>query len=402
MLTQDNFVKFFATGKKIAATTLKNRVSFLFKQYRDIGGNANDLSYLNSYSKVIRHINESKSDEARKTYLFHTLALLNTKSGKIVGDDARQKFQVAAIRAREKSKKQSLDNVATNKQQINFVSIDGLTRQLETKIHELFAEYDMSHKAAKINDADYAKWDIESDRKNIRSFARELQRLMMLACYCYQPALRSDCSTLKITSAAVNRLDPKTNWIQVLRGGRIRLIMNDFKNIKTFGKQTIEVENIHLKRYLKYWIDLLGRLLGSKAEHLFIYQLSPVKPVKLISTTREAFSKAFSRNSDKFFNRPQTVNSMRHAWEKKFQEDPAYQHMTQAERQAFHHKLLHGTFTGQLYNWQRRGFSDMQEYSIRQYGMFLSIPKMLIPNIYHDESMQGLDQGHQTMLSKRT
>jgi len=52
------------------------------------------------------------------------------------------------------------------------------------------------------------------------------------------------------------------------------------------------------------------------------------------------------------------VNSLRHAWEKKIQEDPEYQRMTQGDRQALHHKLLHGVFTGQLYNWQRRGYSD--------------------------------------------
>ncbi|EGZ30227.1 hypothetical protein PHYSODRAFT_323634 [Phytophthora sojae] len=275
MLTRDDFVKFFSTRKQVAASTLKNRVAFLFKH-----------------------------DEARKTYLFHVIALINTKAGKIVEADARQKFQAAAVRARNKSKKQSLDNAIKNS-----------------------------------ND-DFTRWDIASDRKNIQSFARDLQRAMMLACYVYQPALRSDWSTLKITSAAVNRLDPKQNWIHVLRGGRIRLLMNDFKNAKSFGKHIIEVENVHLKRYLKYWTDLLGRLLGSKPEHLFIYQLSPVKDVILISTTREAFSKAVARNSDKIFNRPQTANSFRHAWKKKIQEDPAYQRMTQAERQALHHKLF--------------------------------------------------------------
>jgi predicted protein tyrosine phosphatase len=359
MLTQDDFVKMLSTGKKLAASTIKNRVSYLFKQYRHIGGNANDLSYLNSYSKVIRHINESsKSDERRKTYIFHVISLVGTKAGKIVSDDARQKYQSAAQRAREKSKKQSLENVATDKQHLNYVSIDGLTRQLETKIHELFAEYEMNYKDAKISDADFAKWNIESDRKNVITFARELQRCVMLAAYCYQPALRSDWSTLKITSAAVNRLDPNLNWIQILRGGRIRLHLNDFKNRKTFGKHIIEVDSPHLKRYLKYWITLLERLLGNKPEYLFIYQLSPVKEVKLISNTREAFSKAIARNSEKLFNKPQTVNSLRHAWEKKIQEDPEYQRMTQGNRQALHHKLLHGVFTGQVYNWIRRGYSD--------------------------------------------
>ncbi|ETP00230.1 hypothetical protein F441_22349 [Phytophthora nicotianae CJ01A1] len=358
MLSRDDFVKFLSSGKKIAATTLKNRAGFLFKQYRDIGGNADDLSYLNSYSKVIRHINENGSEEVRKTYLFHVVALLNTKAGKVVDAETRQKIIAASIRLRNKSKKQSLHNIATDKQQSNFISIYGMTGQLETYIHKLFADYDMSHKSTKISDDDFVKWNIPSDRKNIKSFARDLQRCMMLACYVYQPALRSDWPTLKITSAAVKRLDDKQNWIQVLRGGRIRLIMNDFKNVKSFGKHTIEVENVHLKRYLRYWINLLERLLGSEPEHLFIYQLSPVKEVKLISTTRHTFGKAISRNSEKIFNKPQSVNSFRHAWEIKFQQDPAYRYMTQAERQALHNKLLHGVFTGQLYNWQRRGFSE--------------------------------------------
>jgi hypothetical protein len=95
MLTQDDFVKMLSTGKKLAASTIKNRVSYLFKQYRHIGGNANDLSYLNSYSKVIRHINESsKSDEGRKTYIFHVISLIGTKAGKIVSDDASRRLSV--------------------------------------------------------------------------------------------------------------------------------------------------------------------------------------------------------------------------------------------------------------------------------------------------------------------
>lgn len=351
MLTKDNFAAMLSASKKLAATTIKNRASYLFKQYRQIGGNADDLSYLNNYNKVVRHINEStESDEGRKTYLWHVVSLINTEAGKIVSDDARGKYQEAAQRAREKSKTQSLDNTATDKQQENYVSIDELTKQLEAKISDLFAGYEMSHEAAKISDADFAKWNIESDRRDIRSFSRELQRCVMLACYCYQPALRSDWSTLKITSAAVNRLDPKLNWIQFLRGGRIRLHMNDFKNRSTFGKYIVEVENAHLKKLLKYWINLLERLLGGKPEYLFIYQLSPLLEVKLVSNARAAFSKAIARNSEKIFSKPQSVNSLRHAWEKKIQSDPAYHYMTQAERQALHNKLLHGIEMGQLYN----------------------------------------------------
>jgi hypothetical protein len=43
----------------------------------------------------------------------------------------------------------------------------------------------MNYKAAKISDADFAKWNIESDRKNIKSFARatamRYARLLLLS-----------------------------------------------------------------------------------------------------------------------------------------------------------------------------------------------------------------------------
>ncbi|ETI42657.1 hypothetical protein F441_12233 [Phytophthora nicotianae CJ01A1] len=63
MLSRDDFVKFLLSSKTVAATTLKNQAAFLFKPYRDIDGSADNLIYLNSYSKVIRHINENRRKE---------------------------------------------------------------------------------------------------------------------------------------------------------------------------------------------------------------------------------------------------------------------------------------------------------------------------------------------------
>lgn len=354
MFTKDSFVAMLSQNSKLSALTIRNRASFLFKQYREIGDNAGDLSYINRYSEVIKHINDSaKNDEGRKTYLFHVIGLFNTDAGKVIDDDTRKKFLDAAQLARERSKKQSLENVATPKQQTNYVSIDDLTIQLESKIQQLFADYGLKQ-STKISNADFAKWDIGSDRKNIKSFARELQRCIMLACYCYQPALRSDWSTLRVSSGALKSLDPSKNWIQILRNGRIRLVMNDFKNVASFGKHIIDVESARLKRHLKYWINLLERLLEKKPEYLFIYQLSPILDVKLVSNSREAFAKAIARNSVKLFDKPQTVNSFRHAWEKKIQDDSSYQGMTQAQRQTQHSKLLHSTMMGQAYNLKDR------------------------------------------------
>jgi hypothetical protein len=352
MLTRDDFVKMLTTGKPLAEATIRARSSYLFKLYRDIGNGADDLSWMNQYSKVIKHVNESKSMEARKTKLFHILSLLDSKAGKGVDATAKKQFRAAATRARNQSMTRTAENFATKDQLDMYVPLADMTKQLDEGFTRLFTEYDMPLTAKKISNDDFEKWDIPSDRKNIKSFARDLQKLLMLACYVYQPPLRSDWSTLEITSAAINKLSNDKNWLQVLRGGRIRIIMNKFKNIKHMGAQSVEVDSPVLKRYLRYWIDLLTRLSGSSPNQLFIWRLSPDKTVQMSTTNRESFGKALSRASEGTLSKRQTVNSFRHAYEIALQRDPKYQNLTVAARDRAHGQLLHSHRTGLLYNWQ--------------------------------------------------
>ncbi|GMF28194.1 unnamed protein product [Phytophthora fragariaefolia] len=130
--------------------------------------------------------------------------------------------------------------------------------------------------------------------------------------------------------------------------------MNKFKNVKHMGAQAVEIDSPRLKRYLRYWIDLLTRLTGESPKQLFIWRLSPDKDVKLSTTNCESFSKVLSRASEGVLSKRQTVNSFRHAYEKHIQTDPKYQKMTVAERDRALGQLLHPHRTGLLYNWQVR------------------------------------------------
>jgi hypothetical protein len=298
MLTRDSFVKMLSAGKPLSEATIRARSSYLFKLYRDEGNGADDLSFLNAYSRIIKHVNESKSMEARKTKLFHILSLVDSKASKGVDATAKKQFRAAATRARNQSMARTVENIATPDQLAMYVPLADMTRQLDEGFTKLFAAYELPLSAKKMSADDYAKWDTPSDRTNIKSFARDLQKLLMLSCYIYQPPLRSDWSTLEITGAAITKLSKDQNWIQVLRGGRIRILMNKFKNVKHMGAQAIEVDSPVLKRYLRYWIDLLTRLSGSAPKQLFIWRLSPDKDVQMSTTNRESFGKALMRACD--------------------------------------------------------------------------------------------------------
>ncbi|KAG6576540.1 uncharacterized protein IUM83_08905 [Phytophthora cinnamomi] len=134
MLIREDFEKYLHSGKKLSDTTINKRVVYLAKLYRDIGGGSKDLSFLNAYSKVIKHIKESGSDESRETRLFHVVPLLNTPAGrKQVDKEAKKKIIGAAQQARKKSKVQSRPNVATSKQQNNYLGVDAMISTFQKK-----------------------------------------------------------------------------------------------------------------------------------------------------------------------------------------------------------------------------------------------------------------------------
>jgi hypothetical protein len=351
-LTKDDFAVMLSNGKKLSPTTIKNRVFYIWKLYRDIGDDATDLSFLGNYAKVMKYVRESEKTDVQKTRLFHILSMLETPAGKIVSVATKKRFRTAANKLRDAARVEAMDNTMTDKDKENYISLQQANLRLEAGIIDLFNKYEMP-RSRKISDEDFNKWNIEHDRKNIKTFARELQKHVLLGVYTWQPALRSDWGTLEITSASVNRLATDKNWLQVLRGGRVRIIMNVYKNAKSMGNQIIEVESLKLKQFIKYWINLIGRITGTSPQFLFWYELTANKPAKF-NSSRDNLTKAISRASDQILGTHLSVNSFRHMWEMDLQSTDDYKRATMAEKAELHRKLLHGTMMGQQYNFQRR------------------------------------------------
>ncbi|RLN75929.1 hypothetical protein BBJ28_00015155, partial [Nothophytophthora sp. Chile5] len=331
MLTKDNFEVMLRAGKPLADATITNRAYYITQLYKKIGNNARDLSFLGNAKAVIKETNSSKSIDVRKTRLFHVLSMLELPAGKVIPVAIKKSYRDMGNKLRDQARIDSLNNGSLIK---------------------LFENYKLSRNV-KMSGEDFGRLSTQSDRKNINTFARDLQRHMIVACYVWQPSLRSDWGTLEISSAAANWLDAKKNWLQVLRSGRIRIIMNNYKNAKSMGQQIIEIDSQKLKQYLKYWIDLMSRIMGSKIKYLFMYELTAQNEPKL-NSVRGTLTKAISRSSEQILQQKMSVNDFRHAWEMSIQNTQEYQRATQAERTEMHHQLLHGLAMGQQYNWMSR------------------------------------------------
>ncbi|RLN69191.1 hypothetical protein BBJ28_00022768 [Nothophytophthora sp. Chile5] len=352
MLTKNDFEAMMRAGKPLADATIMNRAYYIAQLYKKIGNNARDLSFLGNAKAVIKETNSSKSMDVRKTRLFHVLSMLELPAGKIVPVAIKKSYRDMANKLRDQARIDSLNNVMPEKAQGNLLSISEANTRLEGSLIKLFENYNLSRNV-KMSGEDFGRLSAQSDRKNIKTFARDLQRHMIVACYVWQPSLRSDWGTLEISSAAANRLDAKKNWLQVLRSGRIRIIMNQYKNAKSMGQQIIEIDSQKLKQYLKYWIDLMSRIMGSKIKYLFMYELTAQNEPK-INSVRGTLTKAISRSSEQILQQKMSVNDFRHAWEMSIQNTQEYQQATQLERTEMHRQLLHGLAMGQQYNWMSR------------------------------------------------
>ncbi|RLN95777.1 hypothetical protein BBJ28_00020628 [Nothophytophthora sp. Chile5] len=352
MLTKTDFEAMLRAGKPLSDATIKTRVYYIWKLYRDIGDNAKDLSFLGNSRVLIKYIRESPKVDVQKTRFFHVLSMLETPAGKVVPVAIKKSYRETANRLRDQARLESMDNIMPEKAEENYITLSEANTRLERSLIALFDSYKIT-RSAKISVGDFDRWNVVSDRKNIKTFARDLQRHILMAVYIWQPSLRSDWGTLEVSSAAANRLDVKKTWLQVLRGGRIRIIMNQYKNAKSMGQQTIEITNPKLRVYLKLWLDLIKRIMGAPISHVFWYELTATAEPKL-NSVRCTLTKPIVRASEQILSAKMTVNSFRHAWEMSIQAAPEYQRATQAERTEMHRQLLHGLAMGQQYNWMSR------------------------------------------------
>jgi hypothetical protein len=368
MLKADYFRDILAPTTK-SASMLKTRSSYLAQLHRLLDSTTTDLSFLNDTRGVLKLIRDSTNVNTQKTRIFHVMSILRTKAASVVDKSNKDLYGKIAAKLKADGLKAYDQNIMTAKQKERYMSMSGLVNALSRSTTDLFNEYGLQvpltlenntttieeRRGATITDENFARLNVENTRgPNIYTFARELQALVLLHCYVHQPALRNDYGTLHITRKVIG-LTKDHNWIQFRKNGTIAIVMNQYKNVKSLGKQTIEINSPRLRWALHYWWDLLTRLLSTKPVTLFYYTINANHTIKPVADAR-SLSRQLPRFSEKYLTKPLTINDYRHIWETHIQGTDAYKKMTVNERTAMHNKLLHGHLTGIQYASIRRGY----------------------------------------------
>lgn len=327
-----------------AASTLKKRIPFL-NQLRMIDPESYDFGFLNHIELVMKRVQKSSNIDTQWNCLWHIIAAC--KSAPEVIDDKTLAYYLKTAESMkiERDEKQS-NNKRTDKQVITLeTDLTKRQNQLDAKIADLFMAYDIPYKIP--TPSKY------KTIKDLNTFAKQLQELVICGAYLYQPALRNDWGSLSLTTRLTGN-DTSKNHLYI-RGNTMRLIMNVFKNSKTMGQVIIDIRP-KLVELLKIWLSVLTKINGSKPLHPLYYNITKTK-CEFIEND-EAIRRQLPRITAKVFGLKDkddepvgmSINDFRHLWEIAIQTDPAYATMTEAARKALHRELLHGNEIARFYN----------------------------------------------------
>jgi hypothetical protein len=231
-----------------------------------------------------------------------------------------------------------------DKQQIQgleLLELQQRQRALEEKLHQLFEVFDLPYKP--LTDIQFLEL---GQHKYV--FAKQLQDLVILACYIFQPALRNDWVSLRIVNQASDICDGN-NYLYMTDNNTMRLVMTRYRNSQYLGKQIIDVLP-DLRYLLQIWVDLLTRMLPEKPEYILMYHLTTKKIY--YQSSGDAMRRQIPRITNRLFGVHMSINDFRHLWDIDFQQNPKwnYQTLNRQQRTQLHNQMLHSKCFDQPYS----------------------------------------------------
>lgn len=321
-----------------AESTIKKRVAFL-KLLSDRVEDAKDMSFLNSTKIIMKRINDTDNVETRWNRMMNIVKAIEA-APELVTDDAKSVYSKEIEQLKLARKEIQDNNAKTPKQVVRLeTGLQQRQKELDNSIAALFEHYNLPF--ADIKDTSIVEL---KDNKSFIPFMKQFQDLVIMACYIYQPALRNDWGLMKITKK-ITGISKDENYLYI-RGGKMELVLQVYKNVKKLGKMRIAVR-AKLQQILKIWIDLLT---NTADDHQYVLYYSIDRNGINHIKNDEAIRRQIPRISQKVFEQPLSINDFRALWEENIQRDPAYMRMSPKDQEKLHNELLHGKQIAATYN----------------------------------------------------
>ena len=322
------------SGSDESQLTIKNRIRFL----QSIVPDANDLSFLNDTKIVLARVKDTNNVGTQHTRMGSIMKALeldpNTVSKKVFNQYEKSYNQLGIQKNADRD-----NNVMTDKQKRNQISIDELEVLLDQRLKDIYEKYGLATFPSSVILTKLAR------DKDLYRFGSDFQKFISMAVYVYQPAIRNNYAGMKWTTTKKGANDSNQNYYWKKPSGS-KLIMRRYKNDYSLGEQYINVRP-KLNQYMKNWYTLLTKMLGENPTYVMNYTITS-KSIKYNPNT-ESFKKQLPRTFNELTGLHVTINSLRHAWEDKIQSSSNYNTLTISEKEAIHKELLHNFDTAQRY-----------------------------------------------------
>lgn len=317
----------------VSSITRKCRIGYL----KSIGVvSPTNYDVLKDIQAIKSKIESSNNPKTRATRVFHITTFLE-----LVGDTKLlQPYTKLMSRYKNESINAQLDNtIANDKKADRYTDIEDLQKMLLISKPKLVQTPTL---------------------KDIKTF----QKYLLLSFYVLQPPIRNDLANLTIVSAKKHMKD-RINYL-VITPRVIYVYLYKFKNSSSF-KDGVRVDlDDEIKDSIRYVMKLYKQLkltpltlinsfvLQSKTQAIRESEISPA--------SENAIQKMITRYSKELFPTQMSINDFRHAWEIKLQNSEEYKHMSLAQREQEHKKLLHSTTAALTYNRVRGDINKKKEY----------------------------------------
>lgn len=303
---------------KYSATTTKNRIRFLVSIAPK---DAKDLLFLKNTKKIKKELDKYENISTKANNLNHIVKAIEV-SDNILSDNILNFY------------KEWLEDLFKQKENIRQNNIKKETDReididdLENKLDNYFKQFKRISKPM-INKL------IKENR--LIDFIKEYQKLVLLACYVYQPALRNDWGNMVILYNIKNQ-NNKENYIYL--GKKNYLIMNVYKTANKYGQQKIDL-NSKLVKVIKNWISIYKIIRGEEPYYILYYNIDKSG---FTHNDSSSLSMIIKRVSKEYFNNEYSINDYRKAHTKNIIEQPNYMKLTQLQKNKLHMMLLHSTY----------------------------------------------------------
>ena len=310
----------------------------------------NNLSFLNNEKIILDRVNDSPTNNASTKYgrLVHIIVAIKSETPSSVTKRATGRYEKLIDLVKPQKEQINDNNIMNPKQQEKFMTIRQLTKIVDVALIDLYEKYEIANRSIKPTDITKLKAIEKTRDRNLFTFARDLQEIVLMACYVYQPALRNNYGDLHIANSRTAKATDR-NWLVVnKRSKTMHLIMNKYKNVYAMGQQNLEFTP-KLTILMFQWLSVLTACLNENPKHPLLYSFAANGKCEYLPNTG-SIQKQIPRVFKKYTGKAIGINDMRHSWEKFIQDSDDYRRMTVNQKKELHRMLLHSFEVGQRYN----------------------------------------------------